>query len=86
MAMSDRLHAPTALSPEKQPPVPIGQKAKWAPEPVWTLWTKEKSSCLSYPSPNLALTIYKTIIISIFAYATLAWGYAGKLSERKYYD
>jgi len=31
------LHAPAAL-----PPVPIGQEAGWAPEPVWTLWRREK--------------------------------------------
>jgi hypothetical protein len=25
-----------ALPPGKEPPVPIGQEAGWAPEPVWT--------------------------------------------------
>jgi hypothetical protein len=30
-------HAPAALYPRgKDPPVPIGQEAGWAPEPVWT--------------------------------------------------
>jgi hypothetical protein len=28
------------------PPVPIGQEAGWAPEPVWTQRLEEKSSCL----------------------------------------
>jgi hypothetical protein len=28
-----QLHAPVALSPRKEPPVPTGQKAGWAPEP-----------------------------------------------------
>jgi hypothetical protein len=28
--------------PGKEPPVPIRQEAGWAPEPVWTLWSKEK--------------------------------------------
>jgi hypothetical protein len=31
MDMSGQLHDPAALSP-----VPIGQKAGWAPEPVWS--------------------------------------------------
>jgi hypothetical protein len=30
-------------SPGKEPPVSIGQEAGWAPQPVWTLWTKGKS-------------------------------------------
>jgi hypothetical protein len=29
--------------PGKGPPVPIGQEAGWAPEPVWTLRLEEKS-------------------------------------------
>jgi hypothetical protein len=33
-----------ALSPGKVPPVPIGQEAGWAPEPVWTQRLEEKSS------------------------------------------
>jgi hypothetical protein len=38
-------HAPAALYPPgKGPPVPIGQEAVWAPEPVWTQRLEEKSS------------------------------------------
>jgi hypothetical protein len=33
-----------ALPPVKGPPVPIGQEAGWAPEPVWTQRLEEKSS------------------------------------------
>jgi hypothetical protein len=33
-----------ALPPGKGPPVPIGQEAGWAPEPVWTQGLEEKSS------------------------------------------
>jgi hypothetical protein len=32
------------LPPGKGPPVPIGQEAEWAPEPVWTQRLEEKSS------------------------------------------
>jgi hypothetical protein len=35
--VSGQRHAPAALYPPgKGPPVPIVQKAGWAPEPVWT--------------------------------------------------
>jgi hypothetical protein len=33
-----------ALPPGKEPPVPIGQEARWASEPVWTQKLEEKSS------------------------------------------
>jgi hypothetical protein len=29
-----------------EPPAPIGYEAGWAPEPVWTLWIREKSLTL----------------------------------------
>jgi hypothetical protein len=32
-----------ALAPRKEPLVPIGQEARWAPEPVWTQKLEEKS-------------------------------------------
>jgi hypothetical protein len=45
MGVSGQHHAPAALyPPEKVPPVPIGQEAGWAPEPVWTQRLEEKSS------------------------------------------
>jgi hypothetical protein len=34
---SGQLHAAVALPPGKEPLVPIGYEAGWAPEPVWTL-------------------------------------------------
>jgi hypothetical protein len=39
-----------ALPPGKRPPVPIGQEARWAPEPVWTQMLEEKSSL---PPPGI---------------------------------
>jgi hypothetical protein len=32
MEVSGQLHAPAALPPEKEPPVPLGYEAGWAPE------------------------------------------------------
>jgi hypothetical protein len=32
---------PGRFTPGKEPPVPIGKEAGWAPEPVWTLWRSE---------------------------------------------
>jgi hypothetical protein len=41
MEVSCQFHAPAALPPGKEPPVPIGYEAGWAPEPVWMLWRRE---------------------------------------------
>jgi hypothetical protein len=40
MEVTGQLYAPAALLTRKEPPVPIGREARWAPEPVWTLWSK----------------------------------------------
>jgi hypothetical protein len=45
MGVSGQHHAPAALYPRgERTPVPIGQEAGWAPEPVWTQRLEEKSS------------------------------------------
>jgi len=54
---------PAALIPEKQPPIPIGQEAGWAPEPVWTRWRKEKYSLID-PAGEYAQTAL--VILNIF--------------------
>jgi hypothetical protein len=46
MEASGQLHVPAALTPEKELAVPIGYEAGWTPEPVWTLWSAEKSLAL----------------------------------------
>jgi hypothetical protein len=43
-----------SLPPGKEPPVPIVQKAGWAPEPVWTQRLQEKSSALLGIEPFLS--------------------------------
>jgi hypothetical protein len=47
MEVSGQLHAPTALSPVKQPPVPIGKEAGRSPEPVCAPWRTQKSLALA---------------------------------------
>jgi hypothetical protein len=42
MELSGQLHAQADFLPEKGPPVPVGEEAEWTPEPVWTLWNREK--------------------------------------------
>jgi hypothetical protein len=41
--VSGQLHAPAALPPEKEPPVPIRYEVGWVPEPVWTMWRRKNS-------------------------------------------
>jgi hypothetical protein len=48
MEVSCQLHALASSRPGKEPQVPILFKVGWAPEPVWTLWRREKS----YPCGN----------------------------------
>jgi hypothetical protein len=43
MEANGQLHGPAALSPGEQTPVTIGEDAGWTPEPVMTLWRREKS-------------------------------------------
>jgi hypothetical protein len=60
-----------ALPPGKGPPLPIGQEAGWAPEPVWTQWLEEKSSCLCQES-NLDRLIIQSVARHYTDSATLA--------------
>jgi hypothetical protein len=47
MEMSGHLHAPAALPPGKEPPLPIEQEAEWTPEQVWTRCRREKFPALA---------------------------------------
>jgi hypothetical protein len=46
MEINDQFTAPVALLQGNKPPILIGYEAGWAPEPVWTLWTRGKSLSL----------------------------------------
>jgi hypothetical protein len=43
MEVYGQFHAPAALSSGKEPPIPIVYEAGWTAEPMWTLWSTEKS-------------------------------------------
>jgi hypothetical protein len=49
--VSGQVHSPAALSPGKQPPLPIWQEAGWAVESAWTLWKKKKKPELCVVQP-----------------------------------
>jgi hypothetical protein len=51
MEVSGQLHALVALPMGEQPPVPIVEDAGWVPEPVWMLWSREKSRPSQEPTP-----------------------------------
>jgi hypothetical protein len=44
MELSGQLHGPAALLSEKEPPATIGEEARWAPEPLWTLEKRKIST------------------------------------------
>jgi hypothetical protein len=46
MGVSGQRHAPAALYVGKEPPAPIGYKAGWTSELVWTQRLGEKVLCL----------------------------------------
>jgi hypothetical protein len=56
MEVSGQLHAPAASHLGKECPVSIRQEAGCAPEPVWALWSREKSLTLPgiEPQPSVA--------------------------------
>jgi hypothetical protein len=57
--MSGQLEVPASLPPGKEPPVPIGQETGWAPETVWTTWSRENS--LLYRDSNSDLSVVQPV-------------------------
>jgi len=63
MDVSGQLHAPAALLLGKEPLVPIGWEAEWAPEPVWTWWWQK------FPVPTRNVYISRqSWVVSHFYY------------------
>jgi hypothetical protein len=87
MGVSGQRHAPAALLPPgKGPPVPIGQEAGWAPEPVWTQ-DRGKIHCSCRGSnpdrPVVQSTILPelTRLLIYLAYYKLLWDF--RFSRRR---
>jgi hypothetical protein len=57
-----KLHAPTTLSPGKDPPVTIELETVWARELVWMTWRREK--CLAYRDSNYDASVIKRDLLS----------------------
>jgi hypothetical protein len=58
MEVNGQLHAPAALTPGKELPVPIGEEAGWAPQSVWGYITCRK---LKTSFPKVAV-VYSNFI------------------------
>jgi hypothetical protein len=69
MDVSGQLHAPVALPPGKESPVPIGYEAGWAPEPVCTTWRRENS--LTYRGSNSDPSVVQPVASRYTDYASL---------------
>jgi hypothetical protein len=65
MEVSGLLHVLATLTPGKEPPIPIGYEARWAPELVWTLWRRKK---ILAPSGNRTSTVEPIAIICIYIF------------------
>jgi hypothetical protein len=65
MEVSGKFHAPAALFIGKEPPVPITLKVGWPPEPVWTLWRKEKKCSAGYRTQAFPLVVRRYTYYSI---------------------
>jgi hypothetical protein len=72
LEVSRQLHAKAALPPEKDLPVPIGQEAGWAPEPVWTTWRRE--NFWPYRDSNSDPLVSQPVAIRYTDYAIPALG------------
>jgi hypothetical protein len=75
--VSGQLHAPAALSTWQKPPVLIRQEAGWAPQPIWTLWRREKS-CTAEKRTQVIQPVARrctdwAICLSIFGATALFW-------------
>jgi hypothetical protein len=57
MVVSSQLHTPVALPSGKEPSVPVGYEAGWAPGRVWTRRRREKDPIIS-PAGNRTSTVH----------------------------
>jgi hypothetical protein len=61
MEVNSQIHSPAVLPMGKEPPVHIGMQVGWTPEPVWTLWSREK---ILSPTGNRTSTVQPIAIVT----------------------
>jgi hypothetical protein len=61
---------PGRFAPGKEPPVPIGLEAEWAPKPVWTRWRREK-----FLVPTGNRIPIAPIMFIVFCLHVVTWAY-----------
>jgi len=59
-----KLHAPTALPSAKEPQIPTGQEAGWAPHSVWMRWRRAKSLPCPWGEMNPGRPARNLVILS----------------------
>jgi hypothetical protein len=69
--MCGQLHAPAALPPGKEPPVPIEYEIGWTREPVWTTWRIENS--WPYRDSNSEPSVVQPVASRYTDYAIPVW-------------
>ena len=53
--LTSPLHAPTAISLEKEHPILIEYEARWVPESIWTFWREENPLPITEIEPRIVL-------------------------------
>jgi hypothetical protein len=81
MEVSGQLDVPAALPQVKWPPVPNGHENRWAPEPIWMLWTRKISLPLPGTEPRFVDRLVRSLAASlritedfVQSCAALFWG------------
>jgi hypothetical protein len=74
MGVSGQHHAPAALLPPgKGPPVPSGQEAGWAPEPVWIQRLEEKDTRILFANTK-TVSVMRDSISTLYKHITIMKG------------
>jgi hypothetical protein len=71
-----------ALTRWKEPAIYIGQKVRWAPEPVWMLWSREKSLAPAVIICNNFFILVYFITKFLFSFALQNFRFALLLKEK----
>jgi hypothetical protein len=72
MELNGQLHAPAALLPGKEPPVPIGWETGRASEPVWTRWWRKTFAAPAGTQTPILQPVIQRYITELFRLPNLA--------------